>query len=77
MGEYHDLYLRCDALQLAAVFEHFRDACFTYYGLDPAYYMTLPSFAWDPMLNMFELWWFSIWPRHVWDDRNGDRGGVC
>ena len=34
------------------IIENFRDACVKYYGLDPAYYYTLPNFAFDAMLKM-------------------------
>ena len=40
MGEYHDLYLRTDVLLLIDIFGNFRNLCMTYYGLDPAYYLT-------------------------------------
>ena len=52
MGEYHDLYLKTDVLLLTDVFENFRDMCLSYYGLDPAYYYTLPNFAFDAMLKL-------------------------
>ena len=52
MGEYHDLYLKTDVLLLTDVFEHFRDMCLSYYGLDPVYYYTLPNFAFDAMLKL-------------------------
>ncbi|XP_053997335.1 uncharacterized protein LOC128886433 [Hylaeus anthracinus] len=32
-------------------FENFRESCITSYGLDPAYYYTLPGFTWDAMLK--------------------------
>ena len=51
MGEYHDLYLRTYVLLLTDIFENFRNVCMKYYGLDPAYYLTLSNFAWDAMLN--------------------------
>ena len=41
LGEYHDLYLMTDVYLLTDVFENFRDMCLNYYGLDPAYYLTL------------------------------------
>ena len=43
LGEYHDLYLMTDVYLLTDVFENFRDMCLNYYGLDPAYYITLPN----------------------------------
>ena len=52
MGEYHDLYLKSDVLLLCDVFENFRDFALREYGLDPAWYYTLPGFAWDAMLKM-------------------------
>ncbi|KYN02845.1 hypothetical protein ALC62_06325, partial [Cyphomyrmex costatus] len=51
LGEYSDLYLKTDVLLLADVFENFRDSCVASYGLDPAYYYTLPGFTRDAMLN--------------------------
>ncbi|XP_071648502.1 uncharacterized protein [Temnothorax longispinosus] len=51
LGEYSDLYLKTDVLLLADVFENFRDNCVASYGLDPAYYYTLPGFTWDAMLK--------------------------
>ena len=41
IGGYHDLYLMTDVYLLTDVFEIFRDMCLNYYGLDPAYYITL------------------------------------
>ena len=36
IGEYSDLYLTCDTLKLACVFEHFRKVCFDTYSVDCA-----------------------------------------
>ncbi|KYN03595.1 hypothetical protein ALC62_05553 [Cyphomyrmex costatus] len=41
LGEYSDLYLKTDVFLLADVFD--RDSCVASYGLDPAYYYTLPG----------------------------------
>ncbi|XP_025266913.1 uncharacterized protein LOC112638818 [Camponotus floridanus] len=51
LGEYSDIYLKTDVLLLADVFENFRAACLESYGLDPAYYFTLPGYTWDAMLK--------------------------
>ena len=50
LGDYADVYLRGDVLLLADVFEAFRDKCMHTYELDPAHWLTLPSYAWDVML---------------------------
>jgi hypothetical protein len=49
--EYHDLYLKCDVLQLADVFEAFRSMSMREYGLDPAHYVSAPHLSWDAMLR--------------------------
>ena len=50
--DYHLLYLKCDVLLLADVFENFRKTCLEYYKLDPSNYISAPSLAWDAMLLM-------------------------
>ena len=55
MAEYHDLYLKTDVLLLAHVFENFRKPCHKTYGLDPFWYLTAPSFAWDCMLKITKV----------------------
>ena len=54
-GEYHDLYLKADVLLSTDMFEHFIKLCMKYYGFDPAYYMTLPNFVWDAMLEKIKV----------------------
>ena len=49
--EYHDVYLISD-VQLANVFENFRDVCMENYELDPAWYYTAPGLAWDALLKL-------------------------
>lgn len=51
LGQFFDLYMKCDILQLADVFENFRKICFKTHGLDAAFYSTLPSFSWDCMMK--------------------------
>ena len=53
MGEYHDFYLMTDVLFLSDVFENFRDFDLKTYNLDPARYITGPSFCMDAALNKY------------------------
>lgn len=50
LGEYTDLYIKCDVLLLCDIFEKFRKTSLHFYKLDPAYYVTSPSLSWDAML---------------------------
>lgn len=50
LGEYTDLYLKCDVLLLADSFEKFRKISLATYCLDPCYYVSSPSLSWDAML---------------------------
>ena len=43
IGEYHDLYVQCDTLLLADVFENFRHKCFEIYKLDTAHFLSAPG----------------------------------
>ena len=45
LGEYHDLYVQSDTLQLSDVFEDFRKTCLEIYELDPARFISIPSLA--------------------------------
>ena len=51
MGEYHNLYLKTDAILLANVFESFRNICMKNYWLDPAHFYTAPGLAWKACLK--------------------------
>ena len=52
LGDYHDLYVQSDALLLADIFENFRDMSLKIYELDPAYFVSLPGFAWHACLKI-------------------------
>ena len=55
MKDDHDLYLKCDALLLADVFEKFRNNSLKNYGLCPSHYLSSPTLSWDTMLNTTKL----------------------
>ena len=78
MGEWHDLYLMCDVLLLADVFETYRECMMKTHKLDPAYYFTSPGYTWDAMqlhtgvklellqdIDMMQMF------------EGGIRGGIC
>ena len=51
LGDYHDLYVQTDTLQLADIFENFRKMCLDIYRLDPAYFVSAPGLAWEACLK--------------------------
>ncbi len=51
IGDYHELYLKADVMQLTDVFENFRNVCMKDYFLDPAHYISSPQLSWDAMLR--------------------------
>ena len=52
MKDYHDLYLKCDVLLLADIFEKFRNNSSKNYGLWPSHYLSTRALSWDAMLNI-------------------------
>ena len=52
LGDYHDLYVQVDTVQLSDVFENFRSLCLKEYQLDPAYFVSTPSLANEAMLKI-------------------------
>ena len=50
-SDYLELYLLCDVLQLADVFESFHTKCLADYSLDPAHYFSSPHFTCDAFLR--------------------------
>ena len=51
LGNYHDLYVQTDTLQLADIFEIFRKMCLDIYWLNPAYFVSAPGLAWEACLK--------------------------
>ena len=77
LGEYHDLYLMTDVYLLTDVFENFRDMCLNYYGLDPAYYLTLPNYSWNAFLSLTGVKLQQIHIKEMYEMiENGLRGGM-
>ncbi len=54
MEDYMLFYLKTDVLLLADVFENYRNTMLASHKLDPAHYVTLPSFSWDTFLNILQ-----------------------
>ena len=77
LGDYHDLYVETDTLQLADVFENFRKVCEERYGLDPAHYYSAPGLSWDVLLKKteVELDLLTDMDMHLMIER-GMRGGI-
>jgi hypothetical protein len=53
--DYHNHYNTADVLQLADIFESFRDVCIKNYNLDPTWYFTAAGLAWDACLKKTEV----------------------
>ena len=51
MTDYHYLFLKCNVLLLADMFEKFRNSSLKNYGLCPSHYLSAPALSWDAMLN--------------------------
>ena len=55
MKDYDNLYLKCDILLLAVVFEKFRNNRLKNYGFCPGHYLNVPGLSWDAMLEWQKL----------------------
>ena len=53
--DYLLLYLKTDVLHLSDIFEEFRDTCLKHYRLDPLWFYTSPSLAWNAMLKQTKV----------------------
>ena len=49
------MYVHCDTLLFADVFENFRDKRIEIYGLDPAHFLTAPGLAWQSCLKKTKI----------------------
>ena len=55
LGKYHDLYVQADTAQLSDVFENFRYLRLKDYDLDPRYFVSTPSLAFETRLKMTKV----------------------
>ena len=77
IGNYNDVYLIVDVLQMMNVFENFRNLCLEVYKLDPAYYLTAPGLFWDAMLKKTKIQLELISdPEIFMMIKKGIRGGI-
>ena len=78
MKDYRNMYLKCDILLLADVFEKFRNNNLKNYGLCPSHYLSAPALSWDAMHNMtkMELKLISDPDMYIFFEK-GTRGGDC
>ena len=49
------MYVQCDTLLLADVFENFRNKCIEIYELDPAHFLSAPGLAWQACLKKTKI----------------------
>ena len=55
MTGYQELYLKCDILLLADLFEIFRNNSLKTYGLCPSHYLSARGLSWSAMLKMTKI----------------------
>ena len=55
LKDYHDLYLKCNVLLSADVFEKFRNNSLNNYGLCPSHYLSTPAVSLDAVLKMTKV----------------------
>ena len=55
MKDYHNLYLKCDVLLLADVFEKFRNNSLKNNGLCPSHYLSASYLSWHAILKSQKL----------------------
>ena len=78
LGDYHDLYLKIDVLQLADVWQSYSEICKANYNLDPAHYVSAPNLSWDAMLKCTDVnIELASDPAFFPFYDEGIRGGIC
>ena len=78
LGNYHDLYVQCDKLLLADVFENFRSKCIEIYEFDLAHLLSAPGLAWKAFLKKAGVKLELLTdPDRLLMVEEGIRGGIC
>ena len=49
------MFLKCDVLLLAVVFEMFKNSSLKHYGICPSHYLNAPGSSWEARLNMTRI----------------------
>ena len=77
MKDYQDLYLKCDVLLSANVFEKLRNNSLTNYGSYPSHYFSAPGLSWEAMLKIkkIELELIPDPDMYIFFEK-GTRGGI-
>ena len=52
MKEYHEMFLKCDALLLVDVFETFKNSSLKSYELCLSHYLSAAALSWNAILSM-------------------------
>ena len=72
------MYVLCNTLLLADVFENFRDKCIKIYELYPAHFVSAPGLAWQVCLKKTEVKLELITDYDMFMMvEKGVRGGMC
>ena len=79
IGDYHDLYVQVDTVQLTDIFENFRNTCHEIYELDPVNYVSAPSLSWNAFLKSCGYKHLELLTDMdmILMIKNGVKGGIC
>lgn len=77
-AEFHDYYMKTDVLQLADIFEEFRESCLSEFNLDPIYFQGAPSYTWQLSLKISADKMYLIQDVDIYQDiQKNIRGGIA
>ena len=76
--DYLRIYLDCDVVLLADVFENFRKLSLNYFSLDPVHFVTTPNLTWHAGLKMTGITLQLLTDIDMYlTIESGIRGGIC